>query len=173
MTDLNAVKGNSTDEVITYQNAPAVARPTPIIELDAESGTLLRLSNIGGEGAPGLPVFMKLRDSNGDHIPVNSSLFFEVERAGQDSAIKHSVQVENLSFYQSNSISEQRDADKIRHAKLMLTPPENAPATGPVGSIDIRDVDAGYFTLDSAVQVDWSNSEFFIASEAAETLPKE
>ncbi len=172
MTDLNIVDGSSTDEVVSHQNAPAAARPTPIAEIDPEQGTVIRLKNLEVDGKVGIPMYMKLRASDGAHIPINSSLYFEVERAGQDGTVKHSVQMESLDFYEANTLSEQRDADKRKFALLTLTHAENAPQSGPVRYIDIRDVDSGYLVLDSADQVDWSQSRWFIASEAAETLSK-
>lgn len=170
MTDLNIVNGTATDELITHQNAPASAKPTPVVEVDPEQGTYLRLKNVPSPdgSVAGLPIYAKLRNSAGDHLPVTSSMYFEVIRAGEDDATKHSIKLESLEFYATNSINEQRDEDVARHAYLPLTAGDAANGEQ-VQAINVRDVDTAYFVLDSPEQIDWSQSKWFIASEAVDT----
>ena len=169
MTDINAVEGTSTDEVTTAQNATGASVATPIFEVDPDRGTFLRFLNRVAVGdSIGLPVYMDLRDSNDNPLPVNSALYWAVQPAGHDEDVKVSKKIESIDFWVNNSISEQRDRDKVDNAKMVLTHAETAAQSGPRSHLDVRDVDTLRLKADSSAQIDHSNSSIFVDASAVE-----
>ncbi|MDG5778198.1 hypothetical protein VB773_01450 [Haloarculaceae archaeon H-GB2-1] len=167
--DIFAAQGKSADVVTTYQNEPASPRPTPIMEIAPDQGTFLRLLNRVAKGdEQGIPIFAKLKDSNGDPLPINTSLFLELQPAGMTEAMKVSEVVRSIDQYQTLSISEQRNRDNIDATKLTLMAPETADDGGAVPHVDVRDIDTAYLTAESSAKIDWSKSSVYIESNAVE-----
>jgi|AntRauTorcE11897_2_1112592.scaffolds.fasta_scaffold01126_14 hypothetical protein len=169
MADIFISNGSASDVVVQHTNAAGIDRATPILEIDPDRGTLLRLLNRVNRGDEiGIPVYMKLFDSNGDPLPTNTLVKFEIERAGDDDHQKVSEEVKQISFWNSNDITTQRDVDNIDNAKVTLEFPEAASQSGPVKYHDVRDVDSFYVSIESAAEVDWSQSEFYFDTAAIE-----
>lgn len=169
--DIFAAKGESADPVTTYQNEPAAPRPSPILEVSPERGTFLRFLNAVIKGTvQGIPIYMQLRDSNGDLLPVNTEIKLELEVAGMDKEMVVSETMKSTDQYRTLSVSEQRDTDNIDSTKFTLQYPDAAPQSGPTPKVDVRDIDALYVTIDSAVQVDWSQSVLYIDSDYVQSI---
>ena len=167
MADIYISNGDSSDVVVEHTNAAGIDRATPILELDPDRGTFLRLLNRVNRGDEvGIPVYMKLRDSNGDPLPTNTLLKFELERAGGDDAHKVSEEVKQISFWNSNDITTQRDVDNIDASKIVLEFPEASSNSGAAPYHDVRDVDSFYVSVESAAEIDWSQSEFYMDTSA-------
>jgi len=167
--DIFAAKGDSADVVTVFQNSPASPRPTPILSVDPEQGTFLRFLNQVAKGSEeGIPVYADLRDSNGDPLPLNTTLFIEIEPAGMETALKVSETLKTIQPYQTLSISDQRDEDNVDAVKITLEAPETSSETGAVPKIDVRDIDTLTVSIDSAAQIDWSQSQFYFESNAVE-----
>jgi hypothetical protein len=168
--DLFASEGSTAEAVTVAQNAPASPRPTPILEITPERGQFLRfLNNVAQGDQGGMPVYMDLRDSNGDKLPTSTSLYFAVEPSGHESTMKVSEVLKNISQYVKLGISEQRNVDNIDSVKIELQAPENAPNGGDsVSKVDVRDIDTLYLMCDSPAQIDWAQSEVYIESNAVE-----
>jgi hypothetical protein len=73
-----------------------------------------------GEQLLGVPITMKLRDSNGDLLAVNTEMRAEVKLAGHSDPIAVSERVEDISSWNTLSITEQRKNDYIDAVKLLL-----------------------------------------------------
>jgi len=169
--DIYAAKGNSADAVTTYQNEPTSPRPSPILGVSPERGTFFRFVNAIIKGSVnGLPIYLKLRDSNGDLLPVNTEIKLELEVAGMDKEMVVSEIMKSIDQYRTLDLSEQRNTDNIDSTKFTLQFPDAAPQSGPAPKVDVRDIDTLYVTIDSAVKVDWSQSELFIDSDYVESL---
>jgi hypothetical protein len=168
MVDLYAVEGNSADEVETYPNVPASPDPDAVVEISPDRGLFLRIANaIAKASRMGVPVYMKLRDADGNHIPTNTSAYFALEVQGMEEAVKVSEKKGNLSFYSTNDITTQRDTDNVDGALFELQEPETE-GGDTISALRVRDIDALYFKIDSAAEVDWNNSEWYIDSEATD-----
>ncbi|MDS0280627.1 hypothetical protein [Haloarcula onubensis] len=169
--DIYAAKGNSAEAVTTYQNEPTSPRPSPILEVSPERGTFLRFLNAVIKGTvQGIPLYLKLRDSNGDPLPVNTEIKLELQVAGMDKEMVVSETMKSIDQYQTLSLSEQRNTDNIDSTKFTLQYPDAAPESGPAPKVDVRDIDAFYVTIESAVQVDWSQSEAYFDSDYVQKL---
>ncbi|MBX0322470.1 hypothetical protein EGH21_05440 [Halomicroarcula sp. F13] len=169
--DLFASEGKTADAVTVSQNAPSSPVPTPILEIDPNRGQFLRFFNKVAKGAAqGIPIYLDLRDSNDDPLPVNTTLYFAIKPNGHTTNILVSEVVESIDQYVTLSISEQRNVDNIDAAKLTLQFPETHPekAGDPTEFVDVRDIDQLFLFCDSQAQVDWSNSSAYIESDAVE-----
>jgi hypothetical protein len=167
--DIYAANGNSADAVTTYQNEPTSPRPSPILEVSPSRGNFLRFFNEVAKGvASGIPLYFKLRDSNGDPLPNNTEVFLEIEVSGMDKEMVVSEKFRSIPSHLQLSLSEQRDTDNVDATKFTLKYPDAAPKDGTAPYIDVRDIDALYVTIESAQKVDWSKSEFYFESDAVE-----
>jgi len=168
--DIFAAKGETADPVTTYQNAPAAPRASPILEVSPERGTFLQFLNAVKKGdEDGIPIYIKLRDSNGDLLPVNTEIKLELEPAGANKEMVVSETMKSTDQYRTLSISDQRDADNVDATKFILEFPDAAPQSGQAPQVDVRDIDSFYVTVDSSVQVDWTQSELYFESNAVES----
>lgn len=169
MADIYLSEGSTSEHVVEHQNAAGIERATPILEVDPDRGTFIRILNSVERGDEiGIPVYMKLRDSNGDPLPTNTLVKFELERAGGDDTHKVSEEIKQIAFWNQNSIQVQRDVDNIDSSKIVLEFPEAASDSGPAPFHDVRDIDALYVSIESAAQIDWTQSEFYLDTAAVE-----
>jgi hypothetical protein len=114
-----------------------------------------------------VPVYFKLRDNNGDHIPANSVGYFSLKLSGMEEPVRVSQKRGNLSHYLANGITKQRDVDNVDAATWTLLEPETQ-GGDPVKTITVRDIDALYFKVDSSATIDWAQSEFYIDMDAVQ-----
>ncbi|MGB9953689.1 hypothetical protein ACOZ4F_14985 [Haloarcula marismortui] len=168
--DIFASEGAAAEAVTTAQNAPGSPVPTPILEITPERGQFLRFLNRVAKGQEsGIPIYMDLRDANGDPLPTKSELFLAIEPSGHETTMRVSEALKNISQYNQLSVNEQRNVDNVDSVKVELQNPEGLPNGGqPTDKIDVRDIDTLYLLLDSPAQIDHSNSEIYIDSNAVE-----
>jgi hypothetical protein len=163
-----ASQGATSETVTTVQNV--TDEMTPIVQITGDRGTFTRLLNRVSKGsAPGLPHYMTLKDGADAFLPTGTKLQYELQKAGNDNATKVSEKVTNISFWNNNTPSEQANVDKIDRSKIQITRPEVLGGE-PVESIDVRgQLDTLLVKINSAAQIDWTNSEFEIDPEALES----
>jgi len=168
--DIFASEGAASDEVTTYENAPASPEPTPILEVEAEQGTFLRFLNDVRKGSEsGIPIYADLRDSNDDPLPVNTTVYLAIKPAGHNGKLIVSETLRSIEQYQTLTLTEQRNVDNVDAVKVNLQAPESLPnGGGTVPKHDVRDIDSFFVMADSAAAIDWSNSSFFFESNAVE-----
>lgn len=151
-----------SDEVTKQTNVAGVT--TPILGVQPEDGTMLRLLNGVSTGdAAGLPVIQKLHDSNGNDLPTDTEYIFRVERPTDDEPISVSVKEDNIAAWNGLSTSEQRNEENIDAVKIELKGQ----------TINVRDKDVLTVEINSSAQIDWSNSEWYLVREGVEERPFE
>lgn len=171
MTDIFAQEGASASEVTTYQNVAGGDNFDPILAVEPERGTALRFLNRVARGRElGIPIYKRLRDSNGDLLPNNTEFALKADAPGMTEPVIVSEVRKTMSFANSNDLSTQRDEEHIDGAKVVLQYPETSGKTGARERLDIQDVDTFYFTIRSAAQVDWSQSALIIDNKAVKEL---
>jgi len=174
MTDIYVSNGSTVDEVTTYQNAANVdLKPTPIMEVAPKRGQFLRFFNRNVNGNVGLPCFFDLNDSNGDDLPTNTLVVFELQVANGEDYHRASVPLKQIAFFNNNSVPTQRDDEKRHNAVIPLKWPEASDNSGLRDHLDVRDVDSFTVSIISTAQVDWSQSEFYFAREAVKEFSRE
>jgi hypothetical protein len=147
---LSHLSGVSTQET----NTTGVT--TPILEVDPDDGTLIGLLDRVSTGdAEGLPIFMDLRDGSDNPLPVDTSFIVRVLRPTDDEPNAVSVKEDNIASWNNLTVAEQRNTKNIDQVKINLK-----------GSrINVRDKDTLRFELNGSAQIDWSNSELYVARE--------
>jgi len=149
---------------IATEETNATGELTPILTIDPDNGTRLRLSNNVPMGSSeGLPIYAKLQDSNGDDLPTDTSLILRAVRPTDDSPVAVSTAEDNIAVWNQLSVADQRDEDNIDSVKIELSG----------SSVNIRDKDELRVEIESSVEIDWSNSELYFARQAVEELPFE
>jgi len=155
---IQVYEGDASSLVEKRTNAPG--QMTPILHITPDRGNLIRVLNQVARGdSLGVPVYMKLKDSNGNDLPVDTVLQWEFSPSNSDSTYRVSRQVSNLGFYNNNTVSEQTDVDKIDRAKQTLTEPEFR-GQSPVRHLQWTDIEDMFVSINSDAQIDWANSIF-------------
>jgi hypothetical protein len=166
MVEIFISDGDTSDVVSKETNTTGVM--TPIAAVVPDRGTFLRLLNRVAKGSQqGVPIYAKLRDSNGDPLPTSTKLQFEISPAGTDERMKVSKRQDQISVYNSYTLQEQRNVDNVDAAKMVLTTPENMGGQ-PVANVEWADIQTLYLSSKAAAQIDWSQSEIYVDSAAVE-----
>ena len=153
---------NISSEATEVTNTTGVT--TPILEVDPDDGTLIRLLNMVDTGSGvGLPLIADLRDSNDNQLPTDTELVLRVVRPTDDEPVAVSIKEDNISAYNQLTVSEQRDNDNIDSVKHELKGT----------AINIRDRDTLRVEVNSSAQLDWSNSEMYFYRQGVEQHPFE
>lgn len=153
---------HGSDVVSQEQNTPGVK--TPILTVEPEDGTKIEfLNRVSVGSAAGLPIYAKLRDSNGDPLPVGTSMVLTARKAGEDDYSNVSEVVGDIRAYNNQDISDQQNSENVDSVKVELN--------GEL--VSIRDIDDFRVELDSSVQIDWDQSEFYFDRRAVNETQKE
>lgn len=167
--DLYAQNGTTADYVSTAQNAAGSNEPNTVLEVSPDRGTWLRILNHVNAGSQqGIPVYMDLQNSAGNNLPPNTRMFFSIALSNSGDDVRVSQKVKNIAFWNQNSLTTQRNKNDVDGAKVVLEHPSMAPSSGPAEKVDVRDIDTFKVKLQSADQIDWTNSSFFFDSSAIE-----
>jgi len=149
---------------IASQETNTTGQMDTILAIDPDSGTRLRLSNqIPTGSASGLAIFFKLRDNNSNALPTDTEFLLRAERPTDDTPVAVSTKEDNIAAWNALDISDQRDQDNIDAVKVELKG----------SAVNIRDKDELLVSVNSSVQVDWSNSELYIVRQGVDELPFE
>jgi len=131
-------------------NTPGVT--TPILSVSPENGTDLQLRNYADHGdEAGFALYLKLRDSNGDPLPTDTSLVLRVERPTDDTPIAVSVKVDNIAAWNQTPVGDQSNEENVDAVKIELQGSE----------INIGQNDVLTFDVVSSAQIDWDKSELY------------
>ena len=167
--DLFIQNGNAGDFVTQLTNSPSSPGATPIAEITPDRGLFVRIANAVSKGSErGVPVYMRLRDSNNNLLPASTAAYFEMEIQGQEQAHKVSAKRAQISHYVANDLTTQRNTDNVDTSKFVLQRPETSPVSQPASALEVRDIDSLYFSIDSSAEIDWSNSEWYVDTEATD-----
>lgn len=167
MSKIYNSQGTSPD--IVSQDTNTTGKMDTVLTVQPDRGTFLRILAAVSKGQTvGVPVYAKLRDSGNSNLPVDTQMQFVLEPAGMDATLKVSAKIESINEYHNLSLSEQRNRDNVDQVKIKLQQPETqgGEPLAPDEYIDFRDVDSFQVQIKSSTQIDWSNSEFYIDSNA-------
>ncbi len=154
---------------IVTQETNQTGKFDSILAVEPDRGTFLRLVAAVARGEDlGVPIYAKLRDSDGNLLPTDTRMQMYLSPAGMQATLKVSERIESISDYNTLSIKEQRNSDHVDTVKVRLQEPETMGGRHLSASenIDFRDIDVFGVELESTQQVDWAQSEFYIESNA-------
>ena len=134
----------------------------PVLAFQPDNGLMLEILNRAVRGdAPGIPLYFKPRDSNGDLLPLDTEVAFQYERPSDKQATTVSDEIDNIQQYHNLSIKDQQDTEYVDAVKI--------PLDGK--ALRVRDIDKFYLSLKSSAQIDWSNSEAYIEGSVVNQSP--
>lgn len=159
------------DEGTTGANTTAedgdAGHESAVLVYDPPQGTRIKVRNHVATGqAAGIPLLMQLKDDGDADLPVNTTVYLAVRRAGQSSFHRVSEEVTNIGHWNRTTITQQQDQDNIDASKIELKFPEASGKTGRPSSTTVRDVDEFAVIVESAAALDVDNSTIQISTDA-------
>ncbi|WP_353634604.1 hypothetical protein ABSL23_02295 [Halobacterium sp. NMX12-1] len=140
-----------------------------VLSYKPDRGTAISILNAVAAGSSvGVPVAMKLRDTNGNLIPTNSTVYFAVKRAGQSSFHRISEEVTGLGHWHRTDLTTQLNTDNIDNSKVELQYPEASGKTGTPSNVTVRDIDEVAVMLVSQVEIDPAETVIQVDTDATE-----
>lgn len=137
---------------------------TPILEVDPDSGTLIRLLNKVETGEEvGLPIFAKFQDTNGNNLPTDTKFILRVLRPTDDEPTPVAVAEDNIAPWNGLTTQEQRNEENIDSVKIRLKGDR----------VNVRDKDTLRVEVNSSAAIDWANSELYFARAGVQERPFE
>lgn len=133
---------------------------TPILEVDPDDGTMLKLLQqvLGGHG---LPIYMDLQDSNGNDLPDDTEFLLRVKRPTDDEPQSVSVKEDNIAVWNKKTVSEQQNEENRDAVRVELK-----------GQfVNVRYKDLLRFEINSSTQIDWANSELYVDRNGVQEVP--
>jgi hypothetical protein len=134
----------------------------PILTFSPEDGVALLAANLVRGGSVGIPIYLRLRDSNNDPIPINSSLTWMFKRPGDDQYTVVGETRDNIQPWVTLDLAAQQNKDNEGATVLELK-------GGRGQGLRVDDVDEWALALDSSAQIDWSNSQAYVENDATRT----
>ena len=151
-----------SDDVTQEQNTTGIL--TPILTLSPDNGTMVRLLNAVSQGkAPGLPIFGQFKDGSDNYLSTDTTLIFRAVRPTDDDPVAVSVAEKNIAPWNNLTTAEQRNEENIDAVKVELKGER----------VNIRDKDILQVAIESPDQIDWANSEFYVARQGVTEHPFE
>lgn len=158
---------NATDLVEDYRSNTA-GQESDVIEVSPPRGTMLRILNDVARGdSIGIPVYAKLRNSDGEHVPSTTKLEWRIEPATGNRDLTVSKRFESVNVYETTSLKDQRKSENVDNVKHVLTTPETQ-GGDPVPFHTINDVQTFKLTAVGPEAIDWGQSALYVDSKAIE-----
>jgi len=135
----------------------------PILEISPDDGLFLNFdqARVTRGSQRGIPIYAKLRDSNGDPLPLGTSIRVQYEPPGSDTDRSTISEVrDNIQPYHNLSIRDQQDEEFIDAVKIPLDAPVN-----------VRSVDTLHISIESSTEIDWDESQLYIEGNAVVEVP--
>jgi len=149
-----------TRQVEATEQQNVANQATPILSFSPIDGMAIKISNMGGRG---FPIQMKLRDANGDPLPLDTIVTFRWDAPHLDQPQVVSYKLSNIGTFRRLSIKEQqneeyRDRTRIELKRLSLT---------------VEHIESVEVVIDSSAVIDWTNSEFYLDENAVDVYSGE
>lgn len=157
---LFAAEGTSSDYVTTETNT--TGQLDPVVEIQPDDGVGLIISNAVdvGQKREGFPIYLDLRDSNDNALPLDTRVAVGYEKPTDDSSNVVSIPFSNISTYRKKTISEQQDRENVDAVKHELK----------ASQLEVRDIDKAYILVESSTKIDHSNSEIYVDADAVDEV---
>jgi len=156
---------NATSYADERQNVPDVM--SPILTFTPEDGLMLVIRGMVSAGSErGFPIYMDLRDSNGDPLPEDTQLAFKYKAPGMDDAQTVTHPLDHIRPWTALSLEQQQDEEYIDRVKTILKNTDVALQRGEVPDLRVRDIDELRVSIESSAQVDWTNSRLYVDRNA-------
>lgn len=156
---------NISDEATERTNVVDVM--SPILEFQPDDGLGLVILGMVAQGDEnGFPVYLDLRDANDDPLPVDTSVSFQYKAPSADDRTTVTDVHDHIRSYNSLTIDEQQNVENIDQVKHVLKGTEELLEKGETPTVQIRDIDRFFLSINASTQIDWTNSRAYIDRNA-------
>jgi hypothetical protein len=162
---------NTSDAATEKQNT--AGKREPILTVSPEEGIALVIEGMVRQGkSPGIPIFGSFYNQQGDPIDQRSELSLRFEQPGDDDATTVTYPLTNIQPYNSLTVAEQQDAEKIDRVKHKLKGSDRALANNEMPQVVVGHLDDLHLTLKSPDVIDWSHpkTKVYFARQAVEEV---
>jgi hypothetical protein len=163
---MQRVLSNESDIATRKTNIPGELHP--ILAFSPNPGRVLKLVNKTERGqATGIPIFARLRDADGNDLPVDTELALEYDAPGRERPEVVSQVVRNIEEYRILDLTQQRKEEYVDGVKVNLKGHESE-GTPSVGATHRDQI---LISIRSPTEIDWSNSQVSIYEGAVREGP--
>lgn len=158
---------SSSEDIEAVTNDPG--HLSPIARISPERGLKITIQNRVNQGSQvGVPIYQTLKDTNGNNLPTGTDYALAVKPHGANQYFLVSPTKDNISYWNENSLTTQRDSENVDSVKIPLKYHEGSgmEGEGRPESISIHGVDEMLVLVDSPVAIDWDYSDFHVESSA-------
>ncbi|ELZ14061.1 hypothetical protein C478_07959 [Natrinema thermotolerans DSM 11552] len=152
---LYAALGDSSKYVETDTNVPG--QLTPVLSINPKDGVGVLFRNRVDVGDKvGIPIYGKFRDADGNPLPADTRVAIGYQAPTDESIQVVSDPKSTIASYIKNSVSDQQDDRRVDAVKHALKG----------NGLEVRDIDEAFILVDSAEQIDHSQSEIYLEESA-------
>lgn len=144
LSNLGTTKVNTTEKTNETGSMDEILTFSPI------EGMILRF--IAGNGGP--PLYLDLRDSNGDPLPQDTELALTYDRPEFDEPMRVTQTLSNISTYNRLSIQEQQNEEYRERTRV--------PFKDRFSAVGVRNIDVFGLAINSSEQIDWTQSSAYV-----------
>jgi hypothetical protein len=156
---------NATSYATEETNVTGVL--SPILRFEPDDGLQLIIRGMVSAGTErGFPLYMDLRDSNGDPLPEDTRVVFKYKSPSMDDAQTVTHPLDHIRPWTALTLNEQQDEEFIDRTKVELKNTDAALQEGRIPQVNVRDIDEFRLSIESSAQVDWTNSRVYIDRNA-------
>lgn len=153
--DLSAINGSTSDFVEVLANTTGIF--TEIFRVVPDRGQYVEVSNRVTTGNErGVPVYMRLKDSNSDLLPPDTEVVVGYKQPGDEQFDHVSTKLSNIQSYNVTDFGNQQSEERIDNFKIDLDG----------SALQVRDVDEMAILIKSDTQLDPDNSLIAVEGNA-------
>lgn len=145
-----------TPKVDAEQKTNVTGQMTDVLTFSPIDGLRLTLDNIVN-GETGIPIYLDLKDGNGDDLPLDTTLTLRFDAPHLDQTQVVAYSLSNIRQYVNLSIKDQQNADYRDRTRISLKG----------RSLIVEDTESVSISIKSDTQIDWSQSQAYIDTDAA------
>jgi hypothetical protein len=142
---------------------------SPILRIEPDDGLKLIIRGMVSTGSErGFPFFADLRDSADDPLPEDTQVAFRYRSPEMDLDQAQTVThpLDHIRPWNALTLNEQQDEEFIDRVKVELKNTDSALARGEIPQVQVRDIDEFRISIDSSVEVDWTNTRVYLDRNA-------
>ncbi len=158
---------NASDIATELTNIPGEL--DSVLSFSPEAGRVLQLiNNVERTEEVGIPVFMKLKDADGNDLPVDTEVALEFMSPDRERPLVASQVRRNIEDYRILSLTEQRKEEYIAGTLIKLRDHAETDETRTLGAGHLDEIRV---SIRSPTEIDWSNSQISIYEAAVREGP--
>lgn len=144
-----------TSKVDAEEQTNVTGQMTAILAFSPIDGMKMDVSNIV-DGQTGVPVYLNLKDSAGNDLPMDTELTVRWDAPHLDQPQVVAFTLSNIRQYRTLSIKDQQNEDYRDRTRVELKGAE----------LTVEDTEEMQIAIECSDQIDWANSEAYVDENA-------